>query len=411
MKTPPSLGKKRKKLLPYFCQTKWYNGSSWSARNKTFTPTDAISGSDNPKWEERIEAGLDAGSSYTRNYSNKVIAPGNGEFTWTQWKDNNKKSFYTYVFNGAIGLWSMDPTLSFAAPDTLSAQSQAKIAFLGKIRENQTPFQALPFFGELKETIGMLRSPFKGIRRHTVRYNRTVRRLGRNMSGKAAGHIADAIADAYLQWTYGVVPLINDVESIMTAAKDLLSSETADIPLSVTVKTEAMGPGSMTFNGPSSSARVVWYNHRTARVKVQIKGALKSDVSHPLQNRVQVKVGLQLTEFVPTAWELLPYSFLIDYFSNVGDVLGAAVTSTAAMRWYWMSTKVTKRVTCFGMALPTTGIPRSHRGSAGPAIIETMSFNRSKPALSVSLRDFRLQLPNLGQTINTLVLGFAAVRR
>jgi hypothetical protein len=46
--------------------------------------------------------------------------------------------------------------------------------------------------------------------------------------------------------------------------------------------------------------------------------------------RVQVKdpktmdpalLGFDLASWAPTAWELIPYSFLIDYFSNIGDII------------------------------------------------------------------------------------------
>jgi hypothetical protein len=39
--------------------------------------------------------------------------------------------------------------------------------------------------------------------------------------------------------------------------------------------------------------------------------------------------GFTPSELVPTAWELLPWSFLVDYFVNVGDVLSSAVTASS----------------------------------------------------------------------------------
>jgi hypothetical protein len=32
-------------------------------------------------------------------------------------------------------------------------------------------------------------------------------------------------------------------------------------------------------------------------------------------------IGFDLSSWAPTVWELIPYSFLIDYFSNIGDVI------------------------------------------------------------------------------------------
>jgi hypothetical protein len=43
--------------------------------------------------------------------------------------------------------------------------------------------------------------------------------------------------------------------------------------------------------------------------------------------------GFTPSEFIPTAWELLPWSFLIDYFTNIGDILSSAVTQTAPVNF------------------------------------------------------------------------------
>jgi hypothetical protein len=43
--------------------------------------------------------------------------------------------------------------------------------------------------------------------------------------------------------------------------------------------------------------------------------------------------GFSPREFVPTLWELIPYSFLVDYFTNVGDIIAAWSYRTLDMRW------------------------------------------------------------------------------
>lgn len=43
---------------------------------------------------------------------------------------------------------------------------------------------------------------------------------------------------------------------------------------------------------------------------------------------------------IPTAWEMLPWSFLIDYVSNIGDVISANLVSMENVAWVY---KVTRR--------------------------------------------------------------------
>jgi len=40
-----------------------------------------------------------------------------------------------------------------------------------------------------------------------------------------------------------------------------------------------------------------------------------------------------MSQFVPSAWELLPWSFLFDYFSNIGDILEMSFTSLDNVKW------------------------------------------------------------------------------
>jgi hypothetical protein len=43
--------------------------------------------------------------------------------------------------------------------------------------------------------------------------------------------------------------------------------------------------------------------------------------------------GFNPSEFVPTAWELIPYSFLADYFTNIGDILDSWAYGRGNLSW------------------------------------------------------------------------------
>jgi hypothetical protein len=44
-------------------------------------------------------------------------------------------------------------------------------------------------------------------------------------------------------------------------------------------------------------------------------------------------LGFRWEDFIPTVWELIPYSFLVDYFTNIGDVLSAWSHQDFGQRW------------------------------------------------------------------------------
>jgi hypothetical protein len=54
------------------------------------------------------------------------------------------------------------------------------------------------------------------------------------------------------------------------------------------------------------------------------------------------RLGFRLDEFVPTLWEVLPWSFLVDYFSNVSEIISAATYVNSNLA-YCSKTVVTER--------------------------------------------------------------------
>jgi hypothetical protein len=60
---------------------------------------------------------------------------------------------------------------------------------------------------------------------------------------------------------------------------------------------------------------------------IRYKGAVIAQVKGPSWQNDDL-FGFNPQNFIPAAWELLPWSFLADYFTNIGDILTASIVST-----------------------------------------------------------------------------------
>jgi len=65
------------------------------------------------------------------------------------------------------------------------------------------------------------------------------------------------------------------------------------------------------------------------------------------------KFGFTPDNFVPDLYEIIPLSWVIDYFTNLGDVINAYSTLSRSIAWMSLTTSRTRFVQCDGRPLLT----------------------------------------------------------
>jgi hypothetical protein len=130
----------------------------------------------------------------------------------------------------------------------------------------------------------------------------------------------------------------------------------------------------------------------------------------------QSELGANLNSFVPTLWEWLPYSWLADYFSNMGHVISALSFPTSDIIWVnrlIRNTIVSTISYSKRMAIPFNPDVKIIEDSfySSPWVFSNKYHNRSVSSKSL-VPAFRLRLPgNPGQWATVVALTGALASR
>jgi hypothetical protein len=194
--------------------------------------------------------------------------------------------------------------------------------FNRRVREQLTAFQGGVFLGELGQTLRLIRNPAKGLRGAADEFLAIARRIRKGgLSGALArSRVSANLADAWLEVQFGWKPLLRDVDDACKALAIINTGQslsTGRISAKATTERESYRNTS-TFGYSIAAWQTQLYEIESS--STIYRGALRVDALNPKGQEARL-VGFDLSSFLPTAWELIPYSFLIDYFTNIGEII------------------------------------------------------------------------------------------
>lgn len=311
----------------------------------------------------------------------------NPSFAW-----NNQKQ----VISGQL-LWLSSAHLGgFTLDASVSASNRSLTNLYSNLSSVETSFKGAVFTGELRETLRMIRHPALSLRKGVGDYLGT---LHKRVPRKAPRRLKRKIvADTWLEYAYGWGPAINDLDS---AIKAFYRSKWVH-PVFEMVR--GHGQESITAVGPDLSDsmggfNLAWFVGSTNK---EIKSVKHYGVytSKGKGQRDSHSYGFSPTEFIPTLWELLPYSFLVDYFTNVGDILSSWSYRFIGLDWCARTTY--QELTCESSGTrkllawppdPDTYVD-TIEGDPGYALASRSKFVRD-PVVSLSVPSLELEVPGM----------------
>jgi len=363
---------------------------------------DTFSGDVNPSWRSQVANGQDATTSaYGVKYS---VEDGNGRFSVVTDVDFIRE-FDGFVQGGsyvnARGVYGLQYPNGLDTPSSdvvAETRNRCIRKFLDQAKSVRSSFEAGQDLGEIKQTIEGIIHPMNSLKQLTLGYFSKLKKAKGKYKRDQIG-LRKALSDSYLEYRFGWFPLAQDIAAGY-------SGLTNRIRVRNTQKVTASATG--TYNGVPEdfysgtgglpyivSARLLSFSTYSVRFKGAIRLNLAPDGRIPLLQALQLST---LNDFAVTAWDLLPYSFVIDYFLNIGEVINA-VTFPSSDFTYLLETvrnKTTFKYAVFdnGLPLESSGVVQKIRNvSGGNTTLTATEFTRGRLQTIDLLPTVRFNLP------------------
>lgn len=214
------------------------------------------------------------------------------------------------VWSGCPAGWLCSQYSTYDVPQVTLDELEMQRALVSAVAKAKTPEADVGMMiSELKETLNMIASPAKTLVNLMRKMHKRPRR-GPSLS------ISD-IASKWLEYRYGVMPLISDIQSLidfydlkhLKIRGKLYKSSGREQPVETDVVTN-VGPVAVGFSG--------MYMIGTKRVKTE-RFTTAHYYYRPFMN--YTSVGSDIEDIPNLLWEKIPYSFVVDWFLNIGEWL------------------------------------------------------------------------------------------
>ncbi len=304
----------------------------------SYTWLDGFTGAKNPRYRDQIRSGVNAATNAS-GQSTQMGAKAPGQATFYGRRYSVFTGLIVQEYNstmsgdfGGLLAFSMDSAGATEADNTASAR------FYSKCRSALSALMAGEALGEYKETI-------KGVRDRGTQLFKTfpayIDHLIRDLEGRRGKlrrkprrqrriEVDKRIADLYLEYKFGWKPLASDIENSIKGIVD--STPLIDTRgVVATARSDAYEPIIQKISDSSAYFEVNGVHRYEGYSSVRYKGAVS--IAHERGQRIREQMGLTLDNFIPTVYNLIPYSFIVDYFSNLGEIVNALSFSNTRVNW------------------------------------------------------------------------------
>jgi len=251
-----------------------------------------------------------------------------------KWVGNWISNFVPYTVVGGLVIPPQNFLLSQSRIDSLRKEVSTTMMSERGRGSDSNLFESL---AEMHQTLDMFNRPLERLRNYLEMVARQKRKSAR------LRNVIDGVSGAYLAYRYGLRPLVSDINSILKGLKETTEKRRR------TTRAKA-GFKDVSSTNLSWISNVTYLANLSVIDEVKIRAMSLDDVAlSTLDN-----IGLSGKNLLTVPWELVRLSFVLDWFVNVGDFIGAWVPSPL---WNQLGSCVTveRSTTSLWSAMGSTG--------------------------------------------------------